>query len=61
MTLGHGDMRRDRGSTGFFLDLGGRDVYPVPPDGVDVRARNDSGWRVYDGKTKGNGYGLDRE
>jgi hypothetical protein len=29
MTLGHGDMRRDRGSMGFFLDLGGKDVYPI--------------------------------
>jgi hypothetical protein len=28
MTLGHADIRRDRPSLGFFLDLGGRDVYP---------------------------------
>lgn len=27
MTLGHGDMRRDRPSMGFFLDLGGRNEY----------------------------------
>ncbi len=45
MTLGHGDMRRDRGSLGFFLDIGGRD-----PGAVG---------RVYDGKRRGEGFRLE--
>jgi hypothetical protein len=53
MALGHADMRRDRGSFGFFLDGAGLDRYRLPhADG--------SAWRVFNGKTKGNGYGLDR-
>lgn len=31
MTLGHADMRRDRPSMGFFLDLAGRNTYPASP------------------------------
>jgi hypothetical protein len=55
MTLGHADMRRDRGSMGFFLDGGGgRDVYPAARE-------NGSAWRVYDGKLRGYGHGLDAE
>jgi hypothetical protein len=67
MTLGHGDMRRDRGSLGFFLDLGGRDVYPENPVSVNPddparnRPRNGGTWRSYDGKRRGHGYGLDAE
>lgn len=38
MTLGHGDMRRDRASMGFFLDLGGRDTYPGSPSPDAVKA-----------------------
>ncbi|HKP94264.1 MAG TPA: hypothetical protein VJ385_00780, partial [Fibrobacteria bacterium] len=30
MALGHADMRRDRGSFGFFLDRGGKDRYTRP-------------------------------
>ncbi len=52
MTLGHGDMRRDRGSMGFFLDLGGNDRYP-PGFG------NDTAWHTYDGIHQGYGYGRD--
>lgn len=53
MALGHADMRRDRGSFGFFLDGGGTDRYRLPhADG--------SAWRVFNGKTKGNGFGLDK-
>jgi hypothetical protein len=53
MALGHADMRRDRGSFGFFLDGGGTDRYRRPQgDG--------SAWRVFNGKTKGNGFGFDR-
>ncbi len=52
-TLGHGDMRRDRGSLGFFLDLGGKDVYPD--------SRENSVWRSYDGKLRGYGYGMDTD
>ncbi len=53
MTLGHADMRRDRGSFGFFLDGGGMDRYR--------RSTGDgTAWRVFNGKTKGNGYGLDK-
>jgi hypothetical protein len=54
MTLGHGDMRRDKGSLGFFLDLGGRDAYSNSLESGRVR-------RVYDGKKRGEGYGLDEE
>ena len=54
MTLGHGDLRRDRGSMGFFLDLHGKDHYPL-------EFKNDSSWRVYDAKRRGYGYGLDAE
>jgi hypothetical protein len=63
MTLGHGDMRRDRGSLGFFLDLGGRDVYSIPsaPLNADDSADNLGTWRTYDGKRRGHGYGLDAE
>ncbi|MDQ3003525.1 MAG: hypothetical protein M3Y08_19990, partial [Fibrobacterota bacterium] len=53
MTLGHADMRRDRGSFGFFLDRGGKDRYARPQS-------DGSAWRVFNGKTKGNGFGLDR-
>jgi len=53
MALGHADMRRDRGSFGFFLDRSGRDRYSGGQgDG--------SAWRVFNGKTKGNGFGLDK-
>ncbi len=53
MALGHADLRRDRGSFGFFLDRGGKDKY--------TRPRSDgAAWRVSNGKTKGNGFGLDR-
>lgn len=38
MTLGHGDMRRDRASMGFFLDLGGRDEYPGSTTAQDTAA-----------------------
>jgi hypothetical protein len=56
MTLGHGDMRRDKGSLGFFLDLKGRDAYsPSDPFG------DDRIWRVYDGTKRGEGYGLDAQ
>jgi hypothetical protein len=57
MTLGHGDMRRDRGSFGFFLDLGGQDAYPASTDGP----RDNAAWRAYDGKVRGYGYGMDTE
>ncbi len=53
MTLGYADMRRDRGSFGFFLDGGGMDRYRRP-------SGDGSSWRVFNGKTKGNGYGLDK-
>lgn len=53
MALGHADLRRDRGSFGFFLDRGGKDKY--------TRPRSDgAAWRVSDGKLKGNGFGLDK-
>jgi hypothetical protein len=58
MTLGHGDMRRDRGSFGFFLDLGGPDAYPA---GSGEGPREGAAWRVYDGKLKGYGHGLDSD
>jgi len=64
MTLGHGDQRRDRGSMGFFLDLGGRDAYPARTDTSSSPyegPRNDAAWRVYDGKMRGYGYGMDGE
>jgi hypothetical protein len=51
MTLGHADMRRDRGSFGFFLDGGGKDKYAIRADSA--------AWRVFNGKTKGNGFGID--
>ena len=54
MTLGHGDLRRDRGSMGFFLDLHGKDRYPP-------EFKNGSAWKVYDAKHRGYGYGLDAE
>jgi hypothetical protein len=54
MSLGHADMRRDRGSLGFFLDLGGRDAYTAPRG-------DDSEWRTYDGTSRGEGHGLDAE
>lgn len=57
MTLGHGDMRRDRGSFGFFLDLGGQDTYPASTDGP----RDNATWRAYEGKHRGYGYGMDTE
>ena len=53
MALGHADMRRDRGSFGFFLDQQGKDRYR--PQHADGKA-----WRIFNGKTKGNGFGLDR-
>jgi hypothetical protein len=52
MTLGHADMRRDRGSFGLFLDRAGWDRY-------GRRKGEGAAWRVFNGKTKGNGYGLD--
>jgi hypothetical protein len=52
MALGDADMRRDRGSFGFFLDGGGQDAYTAHVD-------NES-WRTFDGVSKGNGYGLDQ-
>ncbi|MDB5051752.1 MAG: hypothetical protein JWO30_4823 [Fibrobacteres bacterium] len=53
MALGHADMRRDRGSFGFFLDRGGKDRY--------TRAQGEgAAWRVFNGKNKGNGFGLDK-
>jgi hypothetical protein len=57
MTLGHGDMRRDRGSFGFFVDLGGKDAYPASVDGP----RENAAWRTYEGKVRGYGYGVDTE
>jgi hypothetical protein len=53
MALGHADLRRDRGSFGFFLDRGGKDKYTRPRS-------EGSAWRAADGKAKGNGFGLDR-
>jgi hypothetical protein len=53
MALGHADLRRDRGSFGFFLDRGGKDKYTRPRS-------EGAAWRVSDGKLKGNGFGLDR-
>jgi hypothetical protein len=53
MALGHADMRRDRGSFGFFLDRGGKDRYTRSPG-------EGAAWRVFNGKNKGNGFGLDR-
>jgi len=76
MTLGHGDMRRDRPSLGFFLDLGGADAYPeAMADAKDAergrgaastaqasgRARDNRVWRVYDGLKRGHGFGMDLE
>jgi hypothetical protein len=67
MTLGHGDMRRDRGSTGFFWDARGLDSYPVPPQEKTgfvpppLFPKNNAAWRVYDGQRKGYGHGLDAE
>ena len=49
-----GDLRRDRGSMGFFVDMHGKDHYPP-------EFKNDSAWRVYDAKRRGYGYGLDGE
>ena len=54
MSAGHADMRRDRGSLGFFLDLAGRDGYAAP-------GGDGSSWSVYDGIRKGEGHGLDAE
>lgn len=59
MGLGDADMRRDRGSFGFFLDGGGKDRYTQREDKA-IRA-DGGAWRVFDGRAKGNGYGLDRE
>jgi hypothetical protein len=56
-TLGHGDMRRDRGSFGFFLDLGGKDVYSGSKP--DEGPRENALWRGYDAKLRGYGYGMD--
>lgn len=57
MGVGDADMRRDRGSFGFFLDGRGKDRYTQRKDKA---IRGDGGaWRVFDGKAKGNGYGLD--
>ncbi len=53
MTLGHADQRRDRGSFGFFFDGHGDDHY-------SGGFANGRGWRAFDGKSKGNGLGLDR-
>lgn len=53
MALGHADLRRDRGSFGFFLDRGGKDKYTRPRS-------EGAAWRISDGKIKGNGFGLDR-
>ncbi|MDB5106667.1 MAG: hypothetical protein JWP91_4356 [Fibrobacteres bacterium] len=52
MALGHADMRRDRGSFGLFLDRAGYDRYTR-------RKSEGAAWRVYNGKSKGNGFGLD--
>ncbi len=52
MALGHADMRRDRGSLGLFLDRAGWDRYTR-------RKGEGAAWRVFNGKTKGNGFGLD--
>ncbi len=97
MTLGHADMRRDRPSMGFFLDLAGRDAYRDETRGTtDPHSRRDAGgaggkvpsrrsgtggegaavraaiardtvptpgavWRVYNGVTRGHGFGFDRD
>ncbi len=53
MTLGHADWRRDKGSFGFFFDGEGDDHY-------SSSLPNGRGWRVFGGKVKGNGLGLDR-
>lgn len=53
MTLGHGDMRRDRGSFGFFFDAAGQDVYPQGRS-------NASAWKVFGVDGRGNGFGRDR-
>jgi hypothetical protein len=56
-TLGHADMRRDRGSLGFFLDAGpgkGPDVLPAEGDFTEGAVRS-----LYEGKHQGYGYGLD--
>ncbi len=59
MTLGHADMRRDRGSFGFFWDGAGKDIYPVK--GKDGEAHRDSTtWQIFNGQNKGNGFGMDR-
>jgi hypothetical protein len=52
MALGHADMRRDRGSFGLFLDRGGWDRYTK-------RKGEGAAWRAFNGKTKGNAFGLD--
>ena len=60
MTLGHADMRRERPSHGFFLDLRGEDVYRIDGGEADpVPFRNGAVWRTYDGEKRGNGFGLD--
>jgi len=53
MCLGHGDLRRDRGSFGFFMDLEGEDVYPSG-------FVNHGGWRVDGQPKRGHGIGRDR-
>jgi hypothetical protein len=53
MTLGHADMRRDRGSLGFFFDGAGQDSYP---SGFS----NAGSWQVYGRQGRGNGFGRDR-
>ncbi len=53
MNLGHADMRRDRGSFGFFLDAAGQDIYPLGRS-------NASAWKVFGIDGRGNGFGRDR-
>ena len=51
LALGAADMRRERGSYGFFLDAGGKDRYAEQKDGA--------AWSTFNGETRGNGFGLD--
>jgi hypothetical protein len=56
-TLGHADMRRDRGSLGFFLDAGpGKAPDALPAEGAFTEGAVRS---LYEGKQQGYGYGLD--
>jgi len=51
LALGAADMRRERGSYGFFLDAGGSDRY--------AERKDSAAWSTFDGDTRGNGFGLD--